>query len=387
MSKLRQALFRALISIGLATIGSISQADLLVASYGSNSILRFSNSGSFIGTVWTGSGAPPIGIAIGPDGALYTSNAYQSFISRLDTATQNFVPFTSGGSLTSPHQIAFGGPLKDLYSSDLWLGYGPPPTPHRFSGITGAFIQTIQLPTNVYGYGSSTGVAVDSAGSVYIGDRNTGYIYKFANESLQLLVQVNLPVEGLTIGPDGKLYVVSSFGYRILRYSLDGTPFGLGGNLADATFINDGRLVVPFNVQFDSSGMIYVTNTYASEILRYSPSGAFVDTVIAAGVGGLNLPTYMVFTPTPAAVVSDLGASVQALVAGGALLPADGTSMQSMLGVAGDKLTKGNNKGALGSLRAFANQVAAFVNSGKLTAAQGQALTTVVQGVIAELGG
>lgn len=277
--------------VGFAGIGT-AQADLLVAGQFSGQVLRYDDSGAFVGAL-SGS-APPLGIALGPDGAVYTSNSYVDHLSRFDLVTQSFLPFTTGGTLRNPHQIAFGGPTMDLYSTDLG-GFGPLAAVNRFAGDTGAFIESIPLPT---GAGASAGIAVDATGTLYISDRPSGTLFKYESGSLTTFASALPDIEGLTLGPDGKLYVGTG-DTRVLRFSLDGTPFGAGGDVLDPTFINDARLNLAFSIEFDGAGRIYVASSRTDEVLRYTSDGGFSDTFISAGAGGLVFPTYMVFAPVP----------------------------------------------------------------------------------------
>jgi hypothetical protein len=80
------------------------------------------------------------------------------------------------------------------------------------------------------------------------------------------------------------------------------------------------------------------------------------------------------YEATPVSTIEGLHARVEALVAGGVILPADGQSLYAKLDAARDKVNGGDNGGAIGSLSAFVNQVQAFIRTHKLTPAQGQPL-------------
>jgi hypothetical protein len=91
--------------------------------------------------------------------------------------------------------------------------------------------------------------------------------------------------------------------------------------------------------------------------------------------------------PTPAAKIAALSDAVQALVTSGALLPAQGNSVQTKLSAANDLVARGNTQGAIGKLDDFVKQVSSLIKTGKLTSAQGQPLIDAAQAVIAQLQG
>src|SRR6185295_13130444 len=123
-----------------------------------SNVLHYDDSGNLVEVLWAGSPAP-IGIAFGPDGALYTSNLYLDQIRRYNALTLDFDPFTPSGGVANPHEITFGGPLNDLYVADAG---GFTPGDHkfrRFDGETGAYIESIDAP----GPEDWVGIAVDNA--------------------------------------------------------------------------------------------------------------------------------------------------------------------------------------------------------------------------------
>ena len=90
---------------------------------------------------------------------------------------------------------------------------------------------------------------------------------------------------------------------------------------------------------------------------------------------------------TPAEQIADLKLSVQALVDAGVSLPADGKSLLAKLDAAAAALGANDPQAAIDSLNAFINQVEAFVQTGKLTPAQGQSLIDAALMIISVLGG
>ena len=115
--------------------------------------------------------------------------------------------------------------------------------------------------------------------------------------------------------------------------------------------------------------------------VRGTPPGTYS----AVSAGGFHSVALGVLTPAQAIAV--LKQHVQALVDGGALLPADGNSLQAKLDSALSQVVKGHNNGAIGSLKDFISQVQALIHNGKLTSPHGQPLIDAAQHIIAALGG
>jgi hypothetical protein len=81
----------------------------------------------------------------------------------------------------------------------------------------------------------------------------------------------------------------------------------------------------------------------------------------------------------------DLREDVEALGAAGVLNAGNTNALLVKLDAAQAALARGSDEAARGSLGAFINQVNAFVRTGKLTAAQGTALTAAAQAILDSL--
>ncbi len=106
---------------------------------------------------------------------------------------------------------------------------------------------------------------------------------------------------GITVGPDGQIYVASEESNMVLRYD------GASGAFVDRFVWDDpmtpddetGGLSGPGAVLFGADGMLYVSSFDSDAVLRYDgASGAFDSVFVAEGAGGLDGPDAgMVFGP------------------------------------------------------------------------------------------
>lgn len=105
---------------------------------------------------------------------------------------------------------------------------------------------------------------------------------------------------GIVQGPDDAIYVASEESNMVLRFD------GEGGGFLDRFVWDDpatpedeaGGLNGPGAVLFGGDGNLYVSSFDSDAILRFDGSGAFVDTFVPSGEGGLDGPDAgMVFGP------------------------------------------------------------------------------------------
>jgi tape measure domain-containing protein len=83
--------------------------------------------------------------------------------------------------------------------------------------------------------------------------------------------------------------------------------------------------------------------------------------------------------------ISSLTALVNQLVSSGVLSSGSGNSLLVSLNAAADQLANGNAATAKNQLQAFLSKVDSMVQTGKLTTAQGAALTALAQRIIAAI--
>jgi streptogramin lyase len=212
--------------------------ELVVTSFFSNKISRFgASAGNFIGDYEAGGVAGPLCAKIGPDGLMYVTSEGTNQVKRFNWQTGQFVDnFVVGGAegMNTPTGLVWD------QDGNLLVGSFNRDAVYRFNGQTGAYL------------------------NVAVNNQQGG---------------LNGPDNGMTLGPDGALYVPSYFSNQIIRYDLTtGTS---------NVFVNSiGR---PRVLVFEGDHL-FVTSETADAVLRYDLQGNFVDRFIDPGSNLLDEP-------------------------------------------------------------------------------------------------
>jgi uncharacterized protein (TIGR03437 family) len=152
------------------------------------------------------------------------------------------------------------------------------------------------------------GVAVDSAGRIYISDSNnnrvrvvnpaTGIITTYAGNGYNLYggdngpavnASVNRP-EGLAVDAAGDLYIADNGNNRIRRVAANGTittvaGTGTAGSTGDGGPATKALLSHPWGVALDSSGDLFIADYGNSRIREITPDGIIHTIAGGTGVG------------------------------------------------------------------------------------------------------
>jgi hypothetical protein len=86
---------------------------------------------------------------------------------------------------------------------------------------------------------------------------------------------------------------------------------------------------------------------------------------------------------TPEAAAEEIAAAIETLIGGGEIGTGDGKSLTTQLSQAAQRFSNGNTEAGVNVMNAFKNKVRALVNSGRLSAGNGQALVGAADEVIA----
>lgn len=237
-----------------------------VADTGNCRIVKLAPDGAFV-TQWgsrgTGDGQfeYPGGVEVGLDGHVYVRDSVNARIQKF-TADGEYV--TQWGGVINDGFIAVG-PTGDIYAT----GY------QEIRRFTPDGVLVTQWPVtggcneeNQIYFG---GLAVDSAGNVYVSDLCTGSIQKFTADGVyisQWLADANR----LAVGPGDLIYVGDGAGdYRISVYSANGTFVSEAGRSGRADGQIDGAAMA---LAVGPGGDVIVLDQ-ASRIQRFHPNGAF----------------------------------------------------------------------------------------------------------------
>jgi streptogramin lyase len=276
----------------IAGVSQLAQAapNLFVVASNSNDVRRYDgNTGAPLGSNASGGGLTlPLGATLGPDGNLYVSDgANPGFVNRYNANSGAFInTFVTAGSggMTNAAAPVFG-PDGNLYVASF-----ADSTVKRYNGTTGAFIN------NFSSVGSPVDLRWGPSGDLYVASRG-GSVFRVngvtgANLGTFASSGALSGAEHILFGPNGDLYLSGDAnGGKIRRFN--GATGALVGDVLVGLSDNTGFL-------FDSNGDLLVARSQLDRVDRYNATtGAFIQTLVAAGVGGPDGPNALIYVPEP----------------------------------------------------------------------------------------
>lgn len=231
-----------------ATSGLAARADILVTDRLAGDILRYTTSGTPLGSFIAPGGTKPtgpIGITFGPDGFLYVSSSANNQILRYDRDGVFKDVFASGGNLHGPADIEVG-PDGNLYVANF----------DNFSG---------------------TSIEVFDPWATSPANR---YVGTFASAS------ATVPLNGPTFiefNKNGNVYVSATAEDKVLEFSAAGSYLGV--------YASGSNLAYPAGLAFDSSNRLIVASLLTGPILRNTGTANSPLSVYIPGTLNLDFPS------------------------------------------------------------------------------------------------
>lgn len=138
-----------------------------------------------------------------------------------------------------------------------------------------------QRGTNTGCFAYPQGLATDSKGNVYVADTHNHRLQKFTADGSFITQWGGLGAQsgrfnapyGIAIDWEGNVYVADAHNDRIQKFTADGThlsEFGGSGN-------GPGQFDQPKSVAVDRAGNIFVADAQNKRVLKFSPEGVYLD--------------------------------------------------------------------------------------------------------------
>jgi sugar lactone lactonase YvrE len=236
--------------------------------------------------------------AFGPDGNFYTvpqAGPSAGAVNEYDGTTGAFIK----------HLVPVGRVIagRDMgwNNNSLFIGEESNNDVLRFDATTGAF-QGVFVTAGSGGISGPHGLTIGPDGDLYVSGRSSFNVVKYDTNGNPVWSTptgsggLSWP-EGLTLDPSGTyLYVASVGSNQILKYNaLTGAYVGVGASAG---------LSAPKGVKFGPDGLMYVASANNNRIMRFTASGTYVDDYVPAGSGGMAVLSRLVFGPNGDVYVS-----------------------------------------------------------------------------------
>jgi serine/threonine-protein kinase len=272
-----------------------------------------SSSGMTDGTGTSAQFYDPWDIAIDGNGNMYVTDYGSHRIRKIspDGVVTTFAGSTAGYADGTGTAAQFNGPTA-VTTDAAGNVYVTEDVNHRIRKITPEGVVTTIAGSGFEGdndgqaaiarFGKPSGIAVDAAGNLYIGDVNNHRIRKISTNGVVTTfagstagyadgtgtaAQFNGPT-GLAIDADGNLYVADSYGHRIRKVTPAGVVTTLAGNGTDGYadgMAADAQFNEPWNIAVRADGTVLVADYKNHRIRMIAPDGT-VTTIAGTGTAG-----------------------------------------------------------------------------------------------------
>ena len=229
---------------------------------------------------------------------------------------------TGNGQFLTPTGIAVDS------AGNVYVAEGNGNRVQKFDG-NGGFVLKFGVPGSAPGgFVTPTGIAVDSAGNIYVSDSQdpVNQVSKFDSSGVFL----NFVGSGL-LGPSGvavdsanNVYILDGNNHRIRKYDSAGAHIIDWGSIGSG----NGQMSFPQGIAIDASDNVYVADTGNSRIEEFTSTGGFVTTWGTSGIGNgeFTSPTGVTAAGGNVYVADNGNSRIQSFTATGTFNEAFGTS-------------------------------------------------------------
>ncbi len=300
-----------------------SSGNIYVADRGNDRIQKFSSSGVYISTL----GVPgksdvdnshfntPVSVALDSSGNIYVADTYNHRIQKLSSNGTYLSTLGESGKYGAdnahfryPEGVALDS-SGNIYVADTYN--------HRIQKFSsnGTYLSTLGMPGN-YGTDNAhfcypASVALDSSGNIYVADSGNNRIQEFSSSGVYLSTlgvsgpymsnigmpsktytdnsHFNIP-EGVALDSSGNIYVADTYNHRIQKFSSNGTYLSTLGE-SGKYGADNAHFGYPASVALDSSGNIYVADFDNDRIQKFMPTGSFEKYVT---IPDISLGSYVI---------------------------------------------------------------------------------------------
>jgi RHS repeat-associated protein len=213
------------------------------------------------GVLATQTGIWPLQVAVGPDGSLYISDS-----ARIRRVRPDGIISTVAGNGNSGYS-GDGGPATQASIKPYGLAVGPDGSLY----IADGFNYRIRR------------VGLDGIINTVAGNGNSGYS---GDGGPATQATLNAPFD-VAVGPDGSVYILDGYNYRIRRVGPDGIITTVAGNGTYFGPLGDGGPatqagIEPQGLAVGRDGSLYIADSFSNRIRRVGPDG-IITTVAGTG--------------------------------------------------------------------------------------------------------
>lgn len=291
--------------LGVATLATYADAQVLVSDYNLARILRYDADGSNPTVLIAPAGGgldQPHRARIGPDGLLYVASAGSDQILRYHAGTGAFVDVFAGSESGLDYPVDF------VFRPDgyLYVSSQANNAILRYNATTGT-LDTGWIAQDA-SISAPSGIAFDQAGNLYVSGRFSYNLARFdAATGAHELTFGNVPFAlGLALLPDGRLLAASGYGNTVEAFANpdSATP-------TQSTLVSG--LDFPVGLEIDPlTGQLLVANYGDSSISRHALADGAALGLFADGglLSGPNYFTVLTSVPEPSTTAALIGGAI-----------------------------------------------------------------------------